>query len=156
MAVTRIRLLLLVVAVLCAAGAAYMLYAPNDVPVPQKQISIGDVSLTVEVADTELARERGLSGRAALKEGTGLLFVFEKDGTWGIWMKDMNFPIDIVWIDASGTVVSVEAEVSPDTYPKAFYPSAPARYVLEVSAGYAAKAGIAEGVKIVLYGADAI
>lgn len=150
MAITRTRLLLLVAAVLCAAGAAYMLYSPNDVPVPQKQISVGESWLTVEVADTELARERGLSGRASLKEGTGLLFVFDKDGTWGIWMKDMNFPIDIVWLDASGVVVSVAAEVSPDTYPEVFYPSALARYVLEVPAGYAEKAGIAEGVKIVL------
>ena len=79
-----------------------------------------------------------------------MLFVFDTDDTWGIWMKDMQFAIDIVWINAEGVVVSVKAAASPSSYPEAFYPSAPARYVLEVPAGYAAAQGIAEGVKVVI------
>jgi hypothetical protein len=115
-----------------------------------KEIHLGAGAVSVDVADTEALREQGLSGRTNLPEGKGMLFVFETDGTWGIWMKDMLFPIDIVWADSSGAVLTVAAEVSPDSYPEVFFPSAPARYVLELPAGYAASHGIAEGAKIVI------
>ena len=103
-----------------------------------------------EVVQTEEARSRGLSGRASLAEGHGMLFVFEQDGQWGIWMKDMHFSIDILWLDAAGTVVTVASSISPETYPESFHPEAPARYVLELPAGYAAKAGIAKGARLEL------
>ena len=105
----------------------------------------------VEVADTESTREQGLSGRLNLPEGQGMLFVFDTDGSWGIWMKDMRFAIDIVWADASGAIVTVSSNVAPDTYPeKSFYPIAPARYVLELPAGFTTAHGIAAGSKLVL------
>lgn len=133
-----------------AAGVGAYLHLHSTSLMTGKEIRIGSSALSIEVADTESAREQGLSGRAGLPEGKGMLFVFEQDGTWGIWMKDMLFSIDIIWMDAAGTVLTVAAKVSPDSYPKIFFPVAPARYVLEVPAGYARKAGIAEGVKIVL------
>ena len=114
------------------------------------QIQVGDTPLAVEVADTESLREQGLSGRDSLPEGQGMLFVFEQDGLWGIWMKDMRFPIDIVWADASGTVITIAPGIAPDTYPNSFYPTAPARYVLELPAGFAAAHDIAIGSKIVI------
>jgi uncharacterized protein len=104
----------------------------------------------VDVADTAALREQGLSGRTSLGPGNGMLFIFEHDGNWGIWMKDMRFAIDIVWMDKEGGVVGLEAEVSPQTYPASFYPDSPARYVLELPAGAAAAYGIAIGAKIVL------
>ena len=116
----------------------------------QRTIQVGNNVVTVEVADTESERELGLSGHAPLPNGTGMLFVFDTDELWAFWMKDMQFPIDIVWIDAAGTVVTVAANVSPESYPTTFAPSAPARYALELPAGYAAAHGIAEGSKIVL------
>ena len=57
-----------------------------------RTISIGGTVIYVDVADTEVLREQGLSGRLNLPEGRGMLFVFENDDTWGIWMKDMLFP----------------------------------------------------------------
>ena len=106
--------------------------------------------MVVEVADTEALREQGLSGRPNLPEGQGMLFVFDTDGVWGIWMKGMQFPIDIVWADASGTVVTVAVNIAPDTYPDSFYPTIPARYVLELQAGFTATHDIVVGSKIVL------
>lgn len=132
------------------AAVALYLHPWQSSPMAEKQITVGASALMVEVADTEPLREKGLSGRTGLAEGRGMLFVFEQDGEWGMWMKDMRFSIDIVWADASGTVVTVAQDVSPDTYPQAFLPSVPVRYVLEVPAGYTAQQGIAEGVKIVL------
>jgi len=64
-----------------------------------------------------------------------MLFVFENPGIHGIWMKDMKFPIDIIWLDKDMSVISKELNVSPDTYPQVFYPSREAYYVLEVKAG---------------------
>jgi len=118
--------------------------------VPTQPIQVGDTKLVVEVASTDPLRERGLSGRSFLAEGNGMLFIFEEEGEWGIWMKDMLFPIDIIFADSAGVVSMIYHTVSPDTYPEVFYPDTPALYVLEVPAGYAKKAGIVEGAKIML------
>ena len=77
-----------------------------------------------------------------------MLFIFESDERWGIWMRDMLFPIDIIWADAGGAIVTIAKNIAPETYPHVFEPVAPARYALEVPAGFAARHGIAEGVRI--------
>ncbi|MDO8575927.1 MAG: DUF192 domain-containing protein, partial [bacterium] len=75
----------------------------------------------------------------------GMLFVSPEDGGHAFWMKDMLFPIDILWISADGRVVYMAENVSPDTYPQSFRPDAPARYVLELPAGYAGAHGVSVG-----------
>lgn len=92
--------------------------------------------VSAEIAQTLPDRARGLGGRPCLSKDSGMLFVFDTDGKHGFWMKDMQFPIDIIWIDAHQRVVHIESDVSPDTYPYSFTPPAPARYVLEVRAGF--------------------
>ncbi len=116
---------------------------PAFAPKNPTRVSVGDAVVAVEVANTPQSRAQGLSGRASLQEGTGLLFDFFAAGEYGIWMKNMRFSIDIVW--ANDTVVTVAHGISPSTYPQSFHPRAPARYVLELPAGYAAAHGIAEG-----------
>lgn len=81
--------------------------------------------------------ERGLSGRKNLAPTEGLFFVFPQDAYHGIWMKDMLFSIDIMWLDSKGTVLDIEHNVSPNTYPKVFEPRTPARYVIETNAHFA-------------------
>lgn len=100
-------------------------------------VAIGGYVIRVSVADTETTRHRGLSGSVGLAEGEGMLFIFPKDGTYGFWMKDMKFPIDIIWLSSDRIIVSMAQNVSPDTYPRVFNPKVPARYVLELPAGYA-------------------
>ena len=112
-------------------------------------VKVGGTTIAVEVADSPAERTQGLSGRASLAEGTGLLFDFKEPGDYAIWMKDMRFAIDIVWAN-EGRVVTVAHDVSPDTFPQAFRSSAPARYVLELPAGTAAAHGIAEGGEFVV------
>jgi uncharacterized membrane protein (UPF0127 family) len=102
----------------------------------QAIVSIGGQNLVASVADTPLARSRGLSGTTSLNNKNGMLFKFEQADEHGIWMKDMTVPIDIIWIDEQNRVVSIEDNVSPSTYPKVFKPDMPAKYVLEVTAGY--------------------
>ncbi len=123
---------------------------PTTTHYVQKNIHMNTTTLVVDVADTEALREKGLSGRTSLEAGRGMLFVFNEDDRWGIWMKDMNFSIDILWLAEDGTVITVMPNVSPDSYPQAFYPTKPSRYVLEVPADYAGEHGIAEGTKFVL------
>ena len=142
------KYLLVVPVLIMVAVLAYVALPKEADTTVMRTISIGGTVIYVDVADTDVLRERGLSGRSDLPGGKGMLFVFDTDDTWGIWMKDMLFPIDIIWVDASGTVVTVAENVAPDTYPKSFYPSAPARYVLELPAGFAAARGIAEGAII--------
>ncbi|MDO8471512.1 MAG: DUF192 domain-containing protein [bacterium] len=101
-----------------------------------KVIKINDASIRVEVVNTPETRQKGLSGREMLPEGTGMLFIFDSPVQDGFWMKDMNFAIDIIWIDEKFRVVNIEKEVTPETFPKIFYPNQPVKYVLELPAGY--------------------
>ena len=142
--------LLLLLALAIVAIFAYTAWPQEVHTTDMRTLTMGGVSVAVNVADTEVLREQGLSGRASLAEGEGMLFIFDTDGIWGIWMKDMRFFIDIVWADSSGSVITVAHNIAPETYPKVFYPSRSARYVLELPAGFAAAHGIAEGVKMMV------
>ena len=117
---------------------------------PTRTLTIGSTTLRVEVAQTQQQEEAGLSGRSGLEPGTGMLFLFDPPQMPGFWMKDMRFPLDVIFAAPDGTIVTVYRNLAPDTYPQAFYPSSPASYVLEVPAGYAAQRGIVEGQKIVV------
>jgi hypothetical protein len=114
-------------------------------------VTIGAVTIAVDVADSPSERAQGLSGRATLQDGQGMLFMFDTEGTLGIWMKDMQFALDIIWADRTGTIITIARNVSPDTYPQAFYAAEPrAVYVLEVPAGFTERQGIVEGAKLVV------
>jgi uncharacterized membrane protein (UPF0127 family) len=99
----------------------------------------------VEIADTDAERTLGLSGRESLAENNGLLFVFETEGYHGIWMKEMNFPIDIAWLDKNKKIIHLEHNVAPETYPKVFNPPTPDLFVLETNAGFFQKFDIKAG-----------
>lgn len=105
-------------------------------------------AIVAEVADTKASRELGLSGRNGLRNNEGMLFVFESLGRYGFWMKDMNFPIDMLWINQNGIVVKSESNLSPSSYPNTFINDAPAMYVLELGAGRAEEYGIFLGSKL--------
>lgn len=110
-------------------------------------LTIRDAAVHIETVSTSDAMERGLSGRASLPDGTGMFFVFEKTDYFGIWMPDMHFSIDVLWFDENMHVVYIVENMSPDSYPKVFTPTAPARYILEVPAGFVERYGIQLGDK---------
>jgi hypothetical protein len=106
-----------------------------------KTLKIGQITLNVEIADTEAERVQGLSGREKLGESEGLLFVFDREGYYSFWMKDMKFPIDMAWLDKNKRIIYIEKNVSPETYPKIFYAMKdnipiPSLYVLETNANF--------------------
>ncbi|OGG47170.1 hypothetical protein A2671_01145 [Candidatus Kaiserbacteria bacterium RIFCSPHIGHO2_01_FULL_49_13] len=108
-------------------------------------VKIDDVEIAVEFADTPALRTKGLSGRELLEEGRGMLFIFENAGRYDFWMKDMHFPIDIIWISSDKKVVGITPSLSPETFPEVYYPPTDVPYVLEVPSGYAATHGLKEG-----------
>ncbi len=105
-------------------------------------IKIGGVEFEAEILDEDSERERGLSGRESLEKDRVMLFVFEEETYPGIWMKEMAFPIDIAWVDKNGAIVHIEKDVSPNTFPKVFFPPAKSLYVLETNAGFFESHGI--------------
>ena len=114
----------------------------------QPTIIVGNKAFSVLVSDTDKLREQGLSGRDGLAEDQAMLFIFDKPDMLGFWMKDMKFSIDMLWLDSNYRVVSFERNVSPDTYPKIFFPKALSRYVVELSAGTLASLGVKEGDEV--------
>ncbi len=96
-------------------------------------------------ADTPELRIKGLSGVKNLEGNTAMLFVFNYPDKHGIWMKDMFFPLDIIWLDEDYKIVSIEKNVSPNTYPKVFYPTEKSLYVMEGKAGFAEQNSLTVG-----------
>lgn len=108
-------------------------------------VSIGGQVVYASVANTDSARVKGLSGTSPLGQNEAMLFIFDTPGRWGMWMKDMKYSLDMVWLDDSKQVVYLTQNVSPDTYPKVFLPDTDARYVIELPAGFIQAHGIAVG-----------
>lgn len=100
----------------------------------------------LQLADTESAREQGLSGVEKLSPNGGLLMKFDSDYPWGIWMKDMDIPLDIIWLDNAKKVVYIKENVSPTQGTHVIMqPKKPSRYVIELASGSVAAAGIKVG-----------
>lgn len=107
-----------------------------------KYLVIGDAKLKILLADSEEERIMGLSYKKHLEQDKGMLFVFNKEEKHGIWMKDMYFSIDIIWLDSKFQVVDFVSDVQPQSYPNVFKPKKTAKYVLEVNSGFIKENGI--------------
>lgn len=95
--------------------------------------------ISVEVADTVEKRSLGLGKRSGLENGWGMLFVFEKRKQHGFWMKDMEFPLDIIWLD-NHRIAYILRNVQPaksGVIPPVMTPPVAGNFVLEIDAGRA-------------------
>lgn len=113
-----------------------------------KIIYVRTTPLKVTVAETPEARARGLSERPSLPANEGLLFVFPAPAEVGIWMKDMHFPIDIIWVGDDRRIVDIKKNAPVGSYPEVFRPRFPARYVIEVNAGWTEAYSVAIGDEV--------
>ena len=105
------------------------------------------VSIPVEVSDTPEKRSLGLGKRDKLEKGWGMLFVFEKRIPHSFWMKNMRFPIDIIWLD-NQRIVELAENVPPPQEgesPKVMEPRLPSNFVLEIESGRARALGLKVG-----------
>lgn len=116
------------------------------------EVEIGEVVFKVEVAESMASRAKGLSGRESLGEDEGMLFIFNSTGKRSFWMKDMKFPIDIIWI-SEDKIAGLEKNVKPEPDKNLFnltnYISPEGvDKVLEINAGLADKFGFKVGDEI--------
>lgn len=131
----KILLLALYSSIAVAILATAMLAVYTKEPYESK-VFLGGEEISVFVADNAILREKGLSGQKSLARNEGMLFVFAEPGLHGFWMKDMHFPIDIIWFDENYQIVDAWERALPDSYPKVFIPKLKAKFVLEVPAGF--------------------
>lgn len=116
----------------------------------QSTVTLNGYELGIEIVRTSEDQARGLSGRGSLRENTGMFFVYEEPLIPSFWMKDMNFPIDIIWVGNDKRIVDISENIAPETFPQLFRPRAPVQYVLEVNAGWAKTHTVSVGNEIVL------
>jgi uncharacterized membrane protein (UPF0127 family) len=102
---------------------------------------------TVEIADTEPARERGLMFRKELPSGQGMLFDFHRDQQVGFWMKNTLIPLDMLFIDKAGRIVNIAHSAKPLSE-EVIMSGPPVRAVLEVAGGTAKRLGIEPGDRV--------
>jgi len=101
-------------------------------------------AVRVEVARTPSELERGLMFRRELGPDDGMLFVFPETADHTFWMKNTFLPLDMIFIDAGGTVIGIVERAEPmTTTPRRV--DAPSRYVLEVNGGWSSARGVAPG-----------
>ena len=108
----------------------------------QTTVTIDNQTFTVDTAKTEADQEQGLSGRQSLAKDHGMLFIFNKPDIYRFWMKDMKFPLDIIYIknDKITTILdNLQNPSSPSDYLPVYQPDQPSDRVLEINAGLARK-----------------
>lgn len=104
--------------------------------------------LDMQVVRSGEERVRGLSGKLCIVDTQAMLFIFNEPADHGIWMKDMRFGIDIVWLDVDRKITHIENNVQPDSYPYVYRPGSPSLYVLELGAGQAQRIGLQTGQQL--------
>ncbi|MBX4197001.1 DUF192 domain-containing protein [Candidatus Saccharibacteria bacterium] len=114
-----------------------------------KTIVINGSAIKAEVVSNKADLQKGLGGRPCILPNQGMLFEFDKPGIISIWMKDMKFPIDVIWINTDHKVAAAEIDLKPSTYPDKFINrDHPAQYVLELKANRAKELGLNIGSAI--------
>ncbi len=115
------------------------------------KVSIEGFELSAEIPVTGELMSKGLSVKNQLRENESMLFVFEEPSRHAFWMKDMKFPIDIIWLDSNGKIVHIEENLMPCPLVlicPSYAPNADSQYVLETIAGFAQRHNISLGTNI--------
>ena len=110
------------------------------------------VEVVVEVIDTPEKQSKGLSGRPELGQNEGMLFIFPEPKQASFWMKDVEFPLDIIWIGEDLQIMDISINLPPcntNSCPT-YKPKESIKYVLEVNAGFAEKNSIKIGESVTI------
>ncbi len=106
-------------------------------------MQIGSQTYTLEIANTDATRQRGLMERDSMPADHGMIFVFPEERELGFWMKNTRIPLDIIYLDTGGQIVSVH-QMKP--YDRTNVPSAgPAKYAIELNLGHVKTTGVKVG-----------
>ncbi len=143
-------------------GAAFFLGTTTDkradAPLGKQSPSALTNVKYIRIAGVEVAAEeekiRGLSGKEGLGENEGMLFIYDKPGEYVFWMKDMKFPIDIIWLApivgsvSEFTVVYIKEDARPESFPESFGAGTSAQYILEVASGFSKNNNLKVGDRV--------
>jgi uncharacterized protein len=122
----------------------------NHKPI-QAKITVNGFQLITDLAINNDQQSKGLSIKDTLNENEGMLFVFKQPSRQGFWMKDMKFPIDIIWLDTNSTVVHIENNLKPCISVLSchvYFPDKNSLYVLETTAGFSQRHNVKIGTHI--------
>jgi len=139
------------VIILLVVVLATVIFVRNLQTTKWVNVRIGKAVVRAEVADNVAKQIKGLMFRKGLEENEGMLFEFGKEGYHNIWMINMSFSIDIIWIN-DGKVVDIKKDAQPCRIVCPSYsPKSPAKYVLEVNANFTEKNSIKIGTEAELH-----
>ena len=142
--------LLITISILVILSAGFIFY--RQISHTESKICIEDKAcFNVEIAADDESKVLGLSNLDSLDNESGMLFVFEKEIVPGFWMKDMGFPIDIIWINSDKKIIGIEKNLQlceNIVLCPAFYPSQEIKYVLEINANQSEAYNISEGDRV--------
>lgn len=130
------------VVILFIIASVYTAYYYSHPTYQMTTVTMGGRSFKTEIADTAYLQEKGLSSRVSIAKDYAMMFVFSSPGNNKFWMKDMNFPIDIIWLDADKKIIFIEKNLQPTSYPHTFGPDNNSLYVIEVASGTADMLGL--------------
>lgn len=107
------------------------------------QVTIKDLVVQAKIADEAKEHQTGLADYSSFALGDGMIFVFDKSASYVFWMKDVEFAIDIIWIDDAKKIVDIAPNVPPEPNKgekdlTRYKPKSDAKYVLEINAGLSA------------------
>lgn len=122
----------------------------RDTSTTKTKVTINNKTFNVFIAKSDIEKQVGLSSKNKISENQGMLFLFDKPAYYSFWMKEMKFPIDIIYIE-NNKVVTIISSVKPSsnsTNLSIYTPKKKADMVLEINAGLSEKYNIHEGTTI--------
>jgi len=127
---------LIISGILLVVGVAFLLFILPIILYPSSDLRLGDGIFRARVALNDADRIKGLTNENGIEPDQALLMAYPSEDKWGVSMKNMNIPIDIVWLDKDKKVIFIVKNASPDeTTVTVHYPKTLAKYVIELSAG---------------------
>ncbi len=141
---------LLIILLLLAAITAFFMFKKNQSQPPLSEVCFKDYCFEVELAKTMEEKTSGLMFRKELAQNRGMLFIYNQEGYYSIWMKNTLIPLDIIWLNQNREVVFLVKDAPPtqgDNFAR-FEPDKPARYILEINAGWIYKMNLKVGDRL--------
>ena len=126
-------------------------FADEFASAPSRAV-INGRAFNLEVASDAASRTLGLGGRPALADDSGMLFVFPREGFHSFWMKDVSFPLDLLYIARDGTIMDIQRMEPEPGVPNAdltiYEPPVEVLLAIEINAGLAQRHGIEAGMAV--------
>ena len=144
-------LLLFLIIILIFGGLIFYFFIKGSAV--NGKVIVQEETFNVQIVEKSDELKKGLSGRGSMPANQGMLFIFPSKGDYPFWMKDMEFPLDIIFISDKKIVTifeEVQAPLYPNDNPPLYRSKVPADKVLELNAGSVKKFNIKVGDEVII------